>query len=230
MTARTGDAATIIENPAGLSDVAEPVVMHLGAGRAAEQWFARSGEPHEDRGRWLGSFGLAVATPLPGPEWLTRFRVGFALDLTCRACLEGAGAAAPRCPAVPHLRRPPGPPFHGPGHRMAGRSIRSISVPPSRSRRRWIRRPMSPTSPAVATRRTKKSWCASTATCATPSRRCSASGAIRGRSCRWAWPTARPASREPAAIAARRREVSWRTIPSTISRCGTRRSCPRAWP
>ncbi|MBK8997655.1 MAG: hypothetical protein IPM35_18155 [Myxococcales bacterium] len=85
---RPGDAGSIRENPGGLGDVAEPQVM-LGAsvGRLSIG-FARNGEAETERARWLGGFGIAVATPLPGPDWLRRLRVGLALYMPAEYALR----------------------------------------------------------------------------------------------------------------------------------------------
>ncbi len=85
---RPGDAGSIRENPGGLGDVSEPQVM-LGAsvGRLSIG-FARDGEAESERARWLGGFGLAVATPLPGPDWLRRLRVGLALYMPAEYALR----------------------------------------------------------------------------------------------------------------------------------------------
>ncbi len=83
-----GDAGSIRENPAGLADVIEPQVM-LGAsiGHVAID-FTRHGEADSTRQRWLGGYGLAAASPLPGPDWLRRLRVGFALYLPAEHVLR----------------------------------------------------------------------------------------------------------------------------------------------
>lgn len=83
-----GDAGSIRENPAGLADVTEPQVM-LGAsvGHVAID-FTRHGEADAPRQRWLGGYGLAAATPLPGPDWLRRLRVGLALYLPAEHVLR----------------------------------------------------------------------------------------------------------------------------------------------
>ena len=71
----------MLENPAGLADLKEPVVVLGGHADHLSQWYARAGEPHEDMGRTFGGFSFAAATPLPGPTILKRFRVGLALDV-----------------------------------------------------------------------------------------------------------------------------------------------------
>jgi hypothetical protein len=68
-------------NPAGLADVAEPQLSLGTSYDSLSQWFSRTNEPRTDLGRSFGSVGLAVGTPLPGPWWLRRLRLGFALDL-----------------------------------------------------------------------------------------------------------------------------------------------------
>lgn len=79
VTARTGDAGTMLRNPAGLTDVRQPQVLVSAQALGLVASFARAGEPAEDRSRLLGSWGIAAATPLPGV--LADVKVGFALDV-----------------------------------------------------------------------------------------------------------------------------------------------------
>ncbi|MGH7330790.1 MAG: hypothetical protein ACREJX_20770, partial [Polyangiaceae bacterium] len=79
VSARPGDATTMLENPAGLADLREPVVVLGGHADHLSQWYARAGEPREEIGRGFGGFSFAAATPLP--TFLHRFRVGLALDV-----------------------------------------------------------------------------------------------------------------------------------------------------
>lgn len=111
VSARPGDAGTILLNPAGLADLREPAfVFTAGLGRI-DQWFARTGEPAEDRGRTFGSFGIALATPLPGPALLGRVRVGVAIDLPYEHALRVA---------VPvRLDQPTSPLYDGRPERMS---------------------------------------------------------------------------------------------------------------
>ena len=88
VSAKPGDAGTILLNPAGLADVNQPMVLFTGNVGRLEQSFTRTGEQSQDRGRWLGGFGLAAATPLPGPLW--RIRLGFALDTPAEHALRVA--------------------------------------------------------------------------------------------------------------------------------------------
>jgi hypothetical protein len=88
VSARPGDATTMLENPAGLADLREPVVVLGGHVDHLSQNFARAGEAEQDLGRSFGGFSFAAATPLPGPEWLRRFRVGVALDLPAQYALR----------------------------------------------------------------------------------------------------------------------------------------------
>lgn len=88
ISARSGDAGTMLQNPAGLADVRAPQLLFTGNFARLEQSFARVGEPAEDRGRTLGGFGLAAATPLFGP--LRRIRLGFALDTPAEHALRVA--------------------------------------------------------------------------------------------------------------------------------------------
>jgi long-chain fatty acid transport protein len=88
VSARPGNAGTMLQNPAGLADIAEPELILCGHVDRLDQSFARTGETAQDLGRWFGGFGMAVAAPLPGPWWLKRVRVGLALDLPAEHILE----------------------------------------------------------------------------------------------------------------------------------------------
>ncbi len=88
VSARPGDAGMILLNPAGLADIRQPTILFTGGFAHLDQSFMRVGEQAQDRGRWLGSFGLAAATPLPGPLW--RIRLGFALDTPAEHALRVA--------------------------------------------------------------------------------------------------------------------------------------------
>jgi hypothetical protein len=88
VSARPGDAGSMLMNPAGLADITEPEVILSGSFDHLSQWFARTNEPQTDLGRSFGAFGFAAATPLPGPWWLKRVRVGLALDLPAQYVLQ----------------------------------------------------------------------------------------------------------------------------------------------
>src|SRR5438132_544724 len=88
ISARPGDVGSILLNPAGLADIRQPTVLFTGNVARLEQSFTRVGEQSQDRGRWLGGFGLAAAAPLPGPLW--RIRLGFALDTPAEHALRVA--------------------------------------------------------------------------------------------------------------------------------------------
>jgi hypothetical protein len=88
VSARPGDAGSMLMNPAGLADITEPEVILSGSFDHLSQWFARTNEPRTDLGRSFGAFGFAAATPLPGPAWLRRVRVGLALDLPAQYVLQ----------------------------------------------------------------------------------------------------------------------------------------------
>jgi Outer membrane protein transport protein (OMPP1/FadL/TodX) len=79
VSARPGDAGSILMNPAGLCDVAEPEVQLSGELSRLSGYFKRTGEPKDETARTFGGYGFAAATPLPGPEWLQRFHLGIAL-------------------------------------------------------------------------------------------------------------------------------------------------------
>jgi hypothetical protein len=101
VSARPGDAGSMLANPAGLTDVTEPVVL-LGAHvDYLSSWFAREGEPRQDLDRTFGGFSFAAATPLPGPPWLRRFHLGVALDLPAQDALRVSVAERLDQPTLP---------------------------------------------------------------------------------------------------------------------------------
>jgi long-chain fatty acid transport protein len=107
VTALPGDASTLTINPAGLADVREPTMMIGAHIDRLDSWFARTGEPHDDRSRTFGGFGVAIATPLPGPEWLQRVRVGFALDVPAQHALRVSVSDRADAPTSPIYDGPP---------------------------------------------------------------------------------------------------------------------------
>lgn len=120
VSARTGDAGSVLLNPAGLADLREPELVVTGGGGRVDQWFARQGEAREDRSRWFGSFGVAAATPLPGPAWLRRVRLGIALDLPYAHALRVA---------VPvRLDQPTSPLYDGRPERMSALGAMAIEL------------------------------------------------------------------------------------------------------
>jgi hypothetical protein len=109
VSARPGDAATMLDNPAGLADVDEPLLM-LGVHVARlDQWFARSGEARQERDRTFGAYGAAVATPLPGAVSFLHF--GLALDFPTAHLL--------RVSVPERSDRPSSPIYDGRPERMA---------------------------------------------------------------------------------------------------------------
>ncbi len=88
VSARPGDAGSMLMNPAGLADLKEPELVLNGSFDQLNQWFARTNQAQTNLGRPFGSLGFAAAAPLPGPWWLRRVRVGLALDLPAQYILQ----------------------------------------------------------------------------------------------------------------------------------------------
>lgn len=86
-TAREGDVGSLVLNPASLADQTEPVVAVGGQVGQLRAWFARDGEPRASRDRWIGGYGFAVGTPLPG-AWLRHVRVGLSMHLPAAHVLQ----------------------------------------------------------------------------------------------------------------------------------------------
>jgi long-chain fatty acid transport protein len=87
VSARPGDAGSMLMNPAGLADVTEPVVVLGGQFDHLYQSYTHASQT-QNLGRSFGAFGLAAATPLPGPFWLRRVRVGVGFDLPAQYVLQ----------------------------------------------------------------------------------------------------------------------------------------------
>jgi hypothetical protein len=90
VVARPGDAGTILLDPGGLADVPEPELLISGQYDSLRLWWQRDGEAKSERNRALGGIGLAVATPLPGPDWLAKTRVALALHFPADHALRVA--------------------------------------------------------------------------------------------------------------------------------------------
>jgi hypothetical protein len=120
VSARPGDAGTILLNPAELADIDEPMVLLGGHADHLSAWFARTGEPRTDLGRSFGGFSIAAATPLPGPSWLRRFRFGIALDLPAQYALKVS--------VSDRLDQPTSPIYDGPPDRMSASAALAARV------------------------------------------------------------------------------------------------------
>ncbi len=89
VSARPGDAGTILSNPAGLGDLKEAMVLFGSHADYVAQWFRPVGDnASQDRRRGFGGFSFAAATPLPGPAWARNIGAGFALDLPAQYLLH----------------------------------------------------------------------------------------------------------------------------------------------
>ena len=89
VTARPGNAGTLVTNPAGLADLKEAQIVAGAHGDFVSQWIQRTGDPASvDRSRAFGGGSFAAATPLPGPNWLRHFGFGLALDVPAQYLLH----------------------------------------------------------------------------------------------------------------------------------------------
>ncbi|HEX4513879.1 MAG TPA: hypothetical protein VH054_10095, partial [Polyangiaceae bacterium] len=89
VTARPGDAGTLVTNPAGLADLKEAQIVVGAHADYVSQWMQRTGDPASvDRSRGFGGGSFAAATPLPGPNWLRHFGFGIALDVPAQYLLH----------------------------------------------------------------------------------------------------------------------------------------------
>ncbi len=120
--ARPGDAGSVLMNPAGLADLTEGQILFTGHADYVGQWFARTGEPQQDRSRGFGGIGFAAATPLPGPEWLRLVRIGLALDLPAQYVL--------RVHVPVRDDEPTSPMYDGRPDRMAALAVFAVEVLP----------------------------------------------------------------------------------------------------
>jgi long-subunit fatty acid transport protein len=89
VTARPGNAGTLMTNPAGLADLKEAQIVLGAHADFVSQWIQRTGDPASvDRSRGFGGGSFAAATPLPGPNWLRHFGFGVALDVPAQYLLH----------------------------------------------------------------------------------------------------------------------------------------------
>lgn len=79
VTARPGDTSAIYANPAALDAIDRPTLVVLGHVGEHRQSFARYGELGRSERQGIGGWGIALVSPLPGPAWLRRVRLGGAL-------------------------------------------------------------------------------------------------------------------------------------------------------
>ncbi len=76
VVARPGDTSAIWFNPAGIADLDRPTLTlygHLGSRFVS---FARTDEIGFSRRSLVSGYGLSIVARLPGPEWLSRVRIG----------------------------------------------------------------------------------------------------------------------------------------------------------
>lgn len=123
VTARPGDAGSILLNPAGLADLKEGMIVVGGQGDYVSQWLQVTGNPmSQDRSRGFGAFSFCAATPLPGPPWAHAIAVGMALDLPAQYLLHIN---------VPvRLDQPISPMYDGPPDRLASVFALAVKVLP----------------------------------------------------------------------------------------------------
>jgi hypothetical protein len=89
VTARPGNAGTLVTNPAGLADLKEAQIVAGAHGDFVSQWIQRTGDPASvDRSRGFGGGSFAAATPLPGPRFIRHFGFGVALDVPAQYLLH----------------------------------------------------------------------------------------------------------------------------------------------
>jgi long-chain fatty acid transport protein len=81
VVARAGDTSAISFNPAGIADVDRTTITLLGHAAYYRLDAARTGEPGTATERGIGGYGISLVAPLPGPEWLRRFRLGAAIHV-----------------------------------------------------------------------------------------------------------------------------------------------------
>jgi len=76
VTGRAGEVGGLALNPAGLADVEAASVQLSSHAGWLDLWFARRGEDRQGMARLVAGYGLSVAAPLPGPEWLRPLSLG----------------------------------------------------------------------------------------------------------------------------------------------------------
>jgi hypothetical protein len=123
VTARPGDAGSILLNPAGLADLKEGMIIVGGQGDYLSQWFQVTGSPtSQDRSRGFGAYSFCAATPLPGPPWAHAIVVGMAIDLPAQYLLH--------IDVPVRLDQPISPMYDGPPDRLASVFALAVKVLP----------------------------------------------------------------------------------------------------
>lgn len=78
---RAGDTSALYFNPAGIADLDRTTIAILGHAAYYHLDYARTGEPASSQERGIGGYGISIAVPLPGPEWLRRFHLGASIHV-----------------------------------------------------------------------------------------------------------------------------------------------------
>ncbi len=81
VVARPGDTSAIYFNPAGVADVDRPTLVLLGHAGNQRYRFARFGELGRVTDRPVTGYGFSIASPIPGPPWLNRVRLGASVQI-----------------------------------------------------------------------------------------------------------------------------------------------------
>ena len=101
VTARAGDLSSIFWNPGALASLEGGWLDLTGHVGRLGLFFGRADEPDDDLGRTFGGVAFAVATQLPGPEWLRAFRLGFAVHLPAAHVLRFVAPSRSDEPSFP---------------------------------------------------------------------------------------------------------------------------------
>lgn len=78
---RPGDTSAIYFNPAGIADLERPTLTLYGHLGNRQLRFARDGELGSGSRRLISGYGVSLVARLPGPEWLSRVRIGGSVHL-----------------------------------------------------------------------------------------------------------------------------------------------------
>jgi len=87
VVARPGDTSAIFFNPAGVADLDRPTLVLLGHAGLSRYRFARTGELGASSDRAVTGYGLSIASPLPGPNWLHRVHLAASVQLPGRTII-----------------------------------------------------------------------------------------------------------------------------------------------
>ena len=102
VVARPGDTSAIFFNPAGVADIDRPTLVLYGNLGNARMRFARTDELGSTTDHFEGGYGASIVSPLPGPPWLRRVRIGGSVYLPGETIIRVRAPVRSDTPLVPY--------------------------------------------------------------------------------------------------------------------------------